>query len=103
LCDHLHPKQALDSLRLVCKGQDEAIPALYEAFNRETRDGQDMRQQTELLQAAIASVIDVKEQTDIQSLFKPGGTSVGVAKLRGLEDFELVTFLVVRRDEDENI
>lgn len=98
LCDHLHPKQALDSLRLVCKGQAEPIPALYEAFNQETRDGQDMRRQTELLQAAVASMVEHKAQKDVESLFKPGGTTALQGQFANLDDFELVCFVVIKEE-----
>ena len=96
ICDHLSPKNMLDKMRYLCKGKKEAIPELYNPFNSETDDGRNMKKFSKLLGDAIASIIDVKSESDIDSLFKAGGTSLGLSEIRGLDDFELITFLVVR-------
>ena len=49
-----------------------------------------------LLSKAIRSIIDVKEDSDIDSLFRSGGTSALTNDISGLDDFELVCFLVVK-------
>lgn len=49
-----------------------------------------------LLNDAIHSIIDVKEESDIDSLFSAGGTSALQNDIAGLDDFELICFLVVR-------
>jgi ribosomal protein S1 len=41
-------------------------------------------------------VIDVKEESDIDSLFSAGGTSALMSNISGLDDFELICFLVVK-------
>ena len=69
---------------------------MYERFNRETDDGRDMADMSELLSEAINSIIDVKEESDIDSLFSAGGTSVIMSHISGLDDFELICFLVVK-------
>ncbi len=96
VCDHLSPKNMLDKMRYLCKGKTEPIAELYRAFNKETRDGRDMRELSRLLGDAIASIIEVKEESDIDSLFRPGGTSIGLNDISGLDDFELIAFLVVQ-------
>lgn len=96
ICDHLSPKNMLDKMRFLCKGKKEAIPELYNPFNSETDDGRNMKKFSKLLGDAIASIIDVKSESDIDSLFKAGGTSLVLSEIRGLDDFELITFLVVR-------
>ena len=55
-----------------------------------------MAEMSELLSEAINSIIDVKEESDIDSLFKPGGTSVLMSEIKGLDDFELICFLAVK-------
>lgn len=69
---------------------------MYERFNRETDDGKDMAEMSELLSEAIDSIIDVKEESDIDSLFKRGGTTALLSQVSGLDDFELICFLVVK-------
>lgn len=96
LCNHLSPKAMLDKMRLLCKGQTEADPALCRVFNRETQDGWRMGKYSALLGDAIHSMIDVKAESDLDSLFKPGGTSALMGEIRGLDDFELICFLVVK-------
>lgn len=94
--DYLSPKKLLDSMRLLCKGKTEPIEDLYLEFNSDTKDGTDMKELSHLLEKAIDSIIDTKEESDIDSLFKPGGTSLLNDTFKGLEDFELITFLTVR-------
>jgi len=96
ICDHLSPKEMLDKMRYLCKGKTEPVANLCRAFNQETRDGRDMRRLSELLSDAISSIIEVKEESDIDSLFKSGGTSALNTSITGLDDFELICFLVIR-------
>ncbi|HAU31736.1 MAG: helicase domain-containing protein [Desulfotomaculum sp. 46_296] len=96
VCDHLSPKEMLDKMRYLCKGKLEPFAELCRAFNQETNDGRNMRRSSELLSDAINSIIDVKEESDIDSLFKSGGTSALNTTIIGLDDFELICFLVIR-------
>lgn len=96
LCDHLSPKKLLDIMRHVCKGKSQPIKELCRQFNRETKDGKDMRHYSDLLQQAISSIITVKEERDIDSLFSSGETTALQGDIRGLDDFELITFLVIK-------
>ena len=96
VCDYLQPKKLLDTMRYVCRGQDKPIEELYRRFNNETQDGRDMSEISELLSESINSIIDVKEENDIDSLFKSGGTSALLSQVSGLDDFELICFLVVK-------
>lgn len=96
ICDYLNPKVLLDDIRLFCKGRSEPIKELCRIFNEETDDGRDMAQMSELLSLAIESIIDTKAESDIDSLFTPGGTSALISDVNGLDDFELICFLVVK-------
>ncbi|MSM39380.1 MAG: ATP-dependent helicase [Geobacter sp.] len=94
--NHTEVKRILDLLRSACKGKPEPIPELYGPFNQETRDGRKMETYSRLLEQAIHSMIDLKEEKDIDSLFSSGGTSALLNTISGLDDFELISFLVVR-------
>lgn len=96
ICDYLNPKKMLDDIRLLCRGKKEPIKELCQRFNEETDDGRDMTEMSELLSDAINSIIDVKEESDIDSLFSAGGTSALMSDVSGLDDFELICFLVVK-------
>ena len=95
VCDYLNPKKLLDDMRLLCHGKSEPIAEVYTRFNKETEDGRNMSEMSALLSDAINSIIDTKEESDIDSLFKSGGTSALLSEVKGIDDFELVTFLVV--------
>ena len=96
ICDHLSPKELLDKFRSLCKGVDSPVMDVCREFNTETKDGRDMRSISTLLTDAITSIIEVKEESDIDSLFNIGGTSALNNKISGLDDFEMICFLVVR-------
>lgn len=95
VANHLEVKKTLDLLRLLCKGRREPLEEVYKPFNRETRDGRKMDRYSRLLEAAIKSIIEVKEESDLDSLFSAGGTTALLDTIRGLEDFELIAFVVV--------
>lgn len=96
ICDHLSPKQMLDKMRFLCKGKTEPIPERYRQFNKETRDGRNMSALSKLLGDAISSIIEVKEESDIDSFLGGGQISFLTNEIKGLDDFELICFLVVR-------
>ena len=94
--DHLSPKDTLDAMRQLCRGKDKPIEELYRAFNQETDDGRNMAVYSSLLEDAVLSILDTKEDSDLDSLFRAGGTSALLSQVSGLDDFQLVCFLVVR-------
>lgn len=96
VCDYLNPKKLLDTIRLLCRGKSEPLMPLCAKFNEETDDGRNMKDVSQLLSDAINSIMDVKEESDIDSLFSAGGTSALMNAVSGLDDFELICFLVVK-------
>lgn len=94
--DYLNPKKLLDDVRLLCRGKNEPVHDLCRQFNAETDDGRNMAELSELLSEAIRSIIDAKEESDIDSLFSAGGTSALMSAVSGLDDFELICFLAVK-------
>ncbi|WNY28925.1 RNA polymerase-associated protein RapA [Methanimicrococcus stummii] len=98
ICNHLSPKEMLDTIRYLSKNQTQPVVDLCRSFNKETKDGKDMSHISELLQDAIHSIVSVKEENDIASLFKSGGTSALNTTITGLDDFELICFFVVRNE-----
>lgn len=94
--NHLSPKRLLDAMRLVCKGKTDPDMNLCRQFNKETKDGYKMDLYSKLLQRAVESIITVKDESDIDSLFSAGETTALENKVKGLDDFELITFLVIK-------
>ena len=95
ICNHLQPKETLDFMRQAARGKTEPDMVACRAFNEETKDGKDMRRVSKLLQDAISSIVSVKEESDIDSFFGSGQTSFLSGNISGIDDFELLCFMVV--------
>lgn len=100
VCDHLSPKAMLDRMRYICRGKLEPIPELYREFNKETKDGRNMAGISSLLGDAISSIINVKEESDLDSFLAGNKVSFSANEIKGLDDFELICFLVVKDSEE---
>lgn len=94
--NHLEVKSILDALRATSKGKTEPLADLCRAFNRETKDGAKMTKYNNLLQDAVLSIMEVKEENDLKSLFKVGSKVLFEKGIDGLDDFELISFVVIR-------
>ncbi|WP_305156599.1 helicase-related protein, partial [uncultured Muribaculum sp.] len=94
--DHLDPKSLLDTMRHLCRGNATPLLDLCHKFNAETRDGQRMGTYSKLLGDAISSLIKVKETTDLFSFLDGDSGALFGNEVRGLDDFELICFLIIR-------
>ncbi len=96
LVDHLHPKDLLDKMRLLCKPISKPDIKLCSDFNKETRDGLRMGKYSELLGKAIESIVTKKEESDIDSFLDGFAGELFEEEVSGLDDFELICFLVIK-------
>ena len=96
LINHLSPKELLDKYRSLCKGKSHPQTNLCKEFNKETRDGFRMQAYSRLLGDAISSIITVKDESDLDSFLDGSQAELFTKEITGLDDFELITFLVVR-------
>ena len=94
--DHLHPKELLDKMRLICKLVSKPDVELCHEFNKETRDGLRMGKYSDLLSKAINSIISVKEESDVDSFLEGFVGELFEEHYVGLDDFELICFLVIK-------
>lgn len=94
--NHLSPKELLDKFRSLCKGKNQPQTALCREFNKETRNGFRMTHYSELLGDAINSIISVKENSDLDSFLEGVQGELFTKEIKGLDDFELICFLVVK-------
>ena len=94
--NHMEVKAILDILRTTCKHHTEPIADLCRAYNRETKDGYKMDKYSRLLDKSIESIIDVKEADDLNTLFNTGSDILFNSGIKGLDDFELITFVVIK-------
>ena len=96
LLNHVESKKILDAVRMLCKGVSSPIEELCKKVNDETDEYHQMGAFSELLKKSIGSIINVEEEKEVLSLFKAGGTTALQDKIKGIEDFRLVSFLIVR-------
>ena len=96
LVNHLEPKDLLDRMRMLCKGETEPLMDLCRKFNAETRDGQRMGTYSRLLGDAISSIVKVKEQSDLFSFLDGDPNALFGNQVKGLDDFELICFLIIK-------
>ncbi len=93
---HLDGKKTLDILRMLCKGKDQPHPLLCKEFEKATNDYKDMSKYSNLLKKSISSILQTEEEKEVLSLFKSGGTKLGKNYIKGIEDFKLISFIVVK-------
>ena len=94
--NHVQAKKTLDALRLLCKGNQTPFEGLCAQFNYETSDGRKMKPYSDLLDKSIRSILKTEDEKEVLSLFKAGGTTALGNKLKGKEDFKLISFVVIR-------
>ncbi|MEG7524150.1 MAG: SNF2-related protein [Chromatiales bacterium] len=96
ISDHTEVKRLLDLARTACKGKTQPIQECYQRFNQATHDGREMQAYSDLLDQAIHSMIERKEEGDLDSLFSGGSTTALTHTIQGLDDFELIAFIVIQ-------
>ncbi|WP_309080664.1 helicase-related protein [Zhihengliuella sp.] len=95
VADHTEAKRLLDLMRAGCRGVTEPVAEAVDTFNRATNDGAEMSHYSDQLTQAIASMIDVTEKKDLESLFTVGPTTALAHTISALDDFELIAFITV--------
>jgi len=98
LLPYTQAKRILDRLKRLCLGRDLPDAAACARFNKSTKQGEDMRHAQRLLSASVASVVGKSEERAVASLFSPGGTHAIKGEFAGINDFEVVAFLIVLPD-----
>ena len=96
IVDHLHPKELLDKMRLICRPCHTHDVRLCADFNRETQDGRRMGKYSDLLGKAINSIVEVKATSDVDEFLGGYVGELFEERIAGLDDFELICFLVIK-------
>ncbi|WP_341874049.1 helicase-related protein [Dolosigranulum pigrum] len=103
IIDHLSPKDLLDTFRLLCKGKIKPNQLLCNQFNEETNDGKKMDLYSDLLEEAINSIINLKNESELEGFLSGKQMSFLSGTIDGLDDFELITFLVIKDKGLDNV
>ena len=94
--NHVESKKILDSMRMLCKGKTEPISNLCKALSVETDEYHEMDTYSILLKQSIRTILQNEEEKEILSLFTAHGTTALQEKIKGVEDFLLTSFVIVR-------
>ena len=94
--NHLQPKQILDILKYCCRSISEPEKELCEVINKETDDGRNMVAYSNLLSKAVESIVEKKTEGDILDFINGGNIDFKKGKISGIDDFELISFIIVR-------
>ena len=92
---YTQPKQILDLLKKHGLGQRHVQTAAVAQMNKTTRNGKDMSHYRHLLEQALASIIGASDEKGVESLFSRGGTHISQESFQGMEDFEVISYMVV--------
>jgi hypothetical protein len=93
--NHLQGKKSLDILKKLCSTRTDVDTGAEQALAKATRNGRDMGHYQFLLERAISSVFGKVEETGVESLFSRGGTVLSQDHFSALEDFEVVSYVIV--------
>ncbi|GAK41520.1 hypothetical protein TCA2_4011 [Paenibacillus sp. TCA20] len=93
---HLKTKQILDLFRKVANSQADVFNELIHQFNQETEDMNDMSSYKYLLDRAVEFVLGIVEEQGMESLFSLGNSSLLQDTATTSDDFELISFLVIK-------
>ena len=95
-------KETLGLFGSVARGRDQVLGDLTDAFDSETAHGQGMEKYDRMVKAALASIVRAFRSKVLGGLTQRRGAAVArrSEQPRRGEDFELVTWLVIREDAD---
>jgi SNF2 family DNA or RNA helicase len=96
ILNHVESKKILDAMRMLSKGVSEPIEDVCRELAESTDEYHQMDAYSSLLKQSIGTIIRKEEEKEVLSLFTSGGTTALQDKFKGIEDFKLVSFLIVR-------
>ena len=96
ISDENYRQSEMDYYQKLCLGKTEILQDLVKEFNLETDNGRDMSRYSSLLIETIEDVIGKKQEVGVKGLFRKGPTALVKNDVEGLEEFELITFLIIK-------
>lgn len=95
LLNFIQSKKILDLYKKVCSGENKVYSELIAQFNTETNEAKDMRKFTNFLEKTVENIVGKEEEKGLESLFSFGETSLNNS-IQNMDDFELISFLVIK-------
>ena len=85
-------KKILDMYQKLSSSEPEVFMDLVNDFKKETKQGKDMSAYVDLLEVVVQEIVG----KGIASLFTAGGTASLYDEIRSLDDFEVISYLVIK-------
>lgn len=95
LLNFIQSKKILDIYKKVCLGENTLFSDLISEFNRETNNAKDMSKFTNFLEKTVENIVGKEEEKGLDSLFSFGETVLNNS-VQNMDDFELISFLVIK-------
>jgi hypothetical protein len=92
---YLQAKKTLDIFKKLCTWNKEVFYDLVDLFDEETRGWKNMKDYSTKLEEVISDIVWNKKEKEIESIFTLWESSLATNKLVGLDDFELISFLII--------
>lgn len=96
LFNHIQAKKSLDVFKKLCSGEKDINRSAIESFRHNTKNGKDMAGYQFMLERAIGSIAGKTEEKGVESLFVRGGTVLTQDHFQGIDDFEVVSYVVIK-------
>lgn len=93
-----HVRPILDALKRLSLGRGRPDRAAVARFNEATNHGWEMARYREQLARAVTAITGKAEEQGVASLFQPGGTVISRDTFQGIDDFEVVAYLIVQNE-----
>jgi SNF2 family DNA or RNA helicase len=94
--NHLQGKKSLDIMKKLCATNKKLDLKAISSFEDSTKNGKDMSLYHFMLEKAILSIVGKTEEKGVESLFVRGGTVLTQDHFKGIEDFEVVDYLIIK-------
>ena len=97
--NYTNAKHILEIYRLMCSGKSQPFEELCDLFNIETKQGEDMKQYTELITKAIDEISRVFNKRSSQKITGSDRGALLIPKSKRINEtnnFELVTWLIIK-------
>ena len=88
-------KKILDMLKKLSLGRSQPDEGAVARFKIITRNATDMSKYQSLLAKAVAAITGKAEEKGVESLFHRGGTALSKESFQGMDDFEVVSYLII--------
>lgn len=89
-------KKILDILKKQGLGWHRPDTKAVAKYLLDTENGKDTSQYRHALELAVGSIIGKAEEKGVESLFSRGGTVLTKDSFKGIEDFEVISYLIIK-------